>query len=50
MPTTLKTSFMVMLIVSCFAVSGCNTIEGIGRDAKAAGEKISTVAEDSKGY
>ncbi len=33
-----------------FSVSACNTIEGIGKDAKAAGEAISGTAQKSRNY
>ena len=31
-------------------LAGCNTIEGFGRDLKAAGEATSTQAQKVKGY
>ena len=32
------------------AVTGCNTIEGLGQDTKAAGNSIEKSAERHKGY
>lgn len=29
-------------------VAGCNTVEGVGKDAEKAGEKIQDVADDAK--
>ncbi|MDD9900678.1 MAG: entericidin A/B family lipoprotein [Alphaproteobacteria bacterium] len=31
-------------------LSACNTMEGLGRDAKAAGSAISGAASNAKGY
>lgn len=42
--------FAALLIMSTLGVAGCNTMEGIGQDAKAAGEKLSNMADENKGY
>lgn len=44
--------------IQCFALAAfliaplaaCNTVEGLGQDTKAAGEALSDVAKDTKGY
>ena len=36
------------LVAAAMAVSACNTISGVGRDVKAAGEAVTTTAEDAK--
>lgn len=36
--------------VLALPVAACNTIEGIGRDAKAAGDAITGAAQQTKGY
>ncbi|MBA2490508.1 MAG: entericidin A/B family lipoprotein [Gammaproteobacteria bacterium] len=46
---------MRVLYVTLFAayvalLSGCNTMEGVGEDMKAAGEGIDEKAEEKKGY
>jgi len=42
----------VFLALSCLglAVAGCNTIEGAGKDVKAAGGAIEKAAEKTKTY
>lgn len=34
-------------ILAALAVSGCNTVEGVGRDVEAAGDAIEDTAEDA---
>jgi predicted small secreted protein len=41
----LAIGFMLATIAT---VSGCNTVEGLGRDVEAAGAKVSDTAEDVK--
>jgi predicted small secreted protein len=41
---------LVLLALLAAPLSACNTMEGLGRDAKAAGEAITGAASDSKGY
>lgn len=38
----------MLLAASVFALGGCNTIEGAGKDVKAGGEKIEETAKDVK--
>ena len=33
------------LLVTCFALSGCNTIRGIGQDVQRAGSAVSNAAK-----
>lgn len=41
---------MIMLaLLAAFALSGCNTIAGVGKDVKKAGEVVSETAEECKG-
>jgi predicted small secreted protein len=44
--------FVLVLALSCLglAVAGCNTIEGAGKDVKAAGGAIEKAAEKTKSY
>ncbi len=39
---------LLALLCAC-AVSGCNTISGMGQDVKKAGEVVEETAEDCKG-
>ncbi|SMC22317.1 Predicted small secreted protein [Andreprevotia lacus DSM 23236] len=36
----MKTIATLMLIAAAFAMSGCNTMKGFGKDLQKAGEKI----------
>ena len=40
--------FVLLLTVGVFALSGCNTIEGFGKDLKKVGAKIEKKAEEKK--
>jgi predicted small secreted protein len=40
---------ILMALLAAFALSGCNTIRGVGQDVKKAGEVVSETAEDCKG-
>ncbi len=40
--------FAAFLLVA--GLSACNTIEGLGKDAAAAGDAITGTARDNKGY
>jgi entericidin B len=42
------TLFAAFLLIA--GLSACNTIEGIGKDAAAAGDAITGSARDNKGY
>ena len=41
---------MRFLLIGCalFALAGCNTIEGVGRDVEAAGDAVSDAASGTK--
>jgi len=39
---------VISLLAVCFAVAGCNTIEGVGKDVKNGGEAIEKAAEKAK--
>ncbi len=49
MNTNLRTSFRrlfaLSLCLAAFALAGCNTVKGVGKDIKKAGEKIEEVGE-----
>ncbi len=36
---------LIALIAAAWLLAGCNTIEGIGKDVKAAGEKVEEAAK-----
>jgi len=47
------TKFLSLLTLGLFSLGGltaCNTIEGIGNDVQAAGEKLGETAEENKNY
>jgi len=35
-----KIVLLALMVVSVFALSACNTVEGVGKDVKKVGEKI----------
>jgi entericidin B len=41
---------LVVLAGFAAAVSGCNTVEGVGKDVKAAGGAVEKAAEKTKPY
>ena len=41
---------VVLLSVVALPLAACNTMEGLGRDTKAAGEAITDSAKGNKGY
>jgi predicted small secreted protein len=41
---------LAVVVTLVMPLSACNTMEGIGRDAKAAGEGITDAAQKTKGY
>ncbi len=45
---TMKKIAVLTLIAAAFAVSACNTISGIGRDVRAAGDAVTSGAESAK--
>lgn len=54
MNARLRTLLMLMLTLAAgstsFAISGCNTTEGVGEDIEAAGQAIDKNAEEHKKY
>jgi predicted small secreted protein len=44
-----RTRFIVIALLAAFALSGCNTIAGMGADVKKAGEVVEETAKDCKG-
>ncbi len=45
-----KMAVLVVMIGFAYALAACNTIEGAGKDVKAAGAGIEKAAEKSKPY
>jgi predicted small secreted protein len=45
-----KIAALIALLGFAFAVAGCNTVEGVGKDVKAGGEKIEKAADKNKTY
>ena len=46
-----KAALWVLLgstMLSTLALSGCNTVEGVGRDVEAAGDAIEDTADDAR--
>ncbi|HEX4333420.1 MAG TPA: entericidin A/B family lipoprotein [Usitatibacter sp.] len=45
-------TFIAMIVGACFllGLAGCNTIEGAGKDVKAAGGKVEQEAKEDKKY
>jgi entericidin B len=43
------TRILCIIAALCF-LAGCNTIEGMGKDIKAGGEKVEKSADKNKGY
>ncbi len=39
------TKHLIALLVAAFALAGCNTIEGLGKDISKAGDKIEEAAK-----
>lgn len=48
----LQKAFVVLALMTALLLplTACNTVEGLGQDAKAAGEAITGAASKSKGY
>ena len=38
----------VAMAASAFLISACNTVEGVGKDVKSAGDTVAKTADDSK--
>jgi entericidin A len=41
----LRLSVLLVAVLSVVALSGCNTVQGVGKDLKKAGEKIEDTAK-----
>ena len=41
----MKTLISTLIFGFCFALTGCNTVKGVGQDIQKAGEKIEDVAK-----
>jgi predicted small secreted protein len=41
---------LVGFVIAALAMTGCNTVEGVGKDVKAGGQAIEKAAEKNKGY
>ncbi len=46
----MKRVAVVLLAVWAVALTGCNTMEGLGKDVKTLGDKIESKAEQKKSY
>jgi predicted small secreted protein len=44
----MKTAFAAFAFLLAAAAAGCNTVEGVGEDVRAAGEAIDETAEDAQ--
>jgi predicted small secreted protein len=44
----MKTITAVLLAAMMVAVTGCNTVEGAGKDVKATGQAVENAAKDAK--
>lgn len=44
----MKKIIALTLVAAAMAVSACNTVSGMGRDVSAAGDAVSTGAEQAK--
>ena len=45
-----RTVATLLLVAMTFAVVACNTVEGMGKDVKAAGQAIEKAADKNKTY
>jgi predicted small secreted protein len=43
-------AFIALLVGASFFLGACNTVEGIGKDTKAAGQKVEGEAKEHKRY
>ncbi len=48
--TTQKIACLALLAILTLNVAACNTMEGLGEDAQAAGRGLENAAQDNKGY
>ena len=44
----MKKTALLTLIAAALAVSACNTVAGVGRDVRAAGDAVTSVAESAR--
>ena len=44
----MASKLVVVLALAAFGLAACNTIEGLGKDIKAGGQKIENAADRSK--
>ena len=44
-----RNRMILMALLAAFALSGCNTMAGLGKDVEKAGEVVKETAEDCKG-
>jgi predicted small secreted protein len=44
-----RTRLILIALLAAFALSGCNTIAGVGKDVKKVGEVVEETAKDCKG-
>ena len=44
----MKKIIALTLVAAALAVSGCNTIAGVGRDVRAAGQAVTNSAESAR--
>ena len=44
----MKTFLIALASLSMFSLTGCNTVEGAGKDVKATGQAVENVAKDAK--
>jgi entericidin B len=43
-------ALIALIVGASFLLGACNTIEGIGKDTKAAGQKVEGEAKENKRY
>jgi predicted small secreted protein len=46
----LSTTLIGAFVASMFALAGCNTMEGVGRDVEKGGQKVEKEAAEHKKY
>jgi len=44
----MRTLVLLAVLAASMSVAACNTMSGAGRDVKAAGEAVTSTAEDAK--
>ncbi|KFL37097.1 entericidin A/B family lipoprotein [Arenimonas donghaensis] len=43
-----RTRWMLAALLAAFALSGCNTVQGFGKDVSKAGDELEEAAEEAK--